>query len=110
MAARDLPIFTGEEAVRWANKENPDLIIMDVSLKGQMDGIEAARKIRSTSNVPIVFISGYQEETLMKKAEAIEFTTYLIKPILPDDIKSAIERVVMNQKRSSDYFGQDLNK
>ena len=89
------PISTGEEAVRWAKKENLDLIIMDISLKGHMDGIQAAREIRSEYNVPIVFISGYQEEKLLQKARSVEFTTYLIKPILPDDFKSAIEQAVL---------------
>ena len=91
------PISTGEEAVSWAKKENPDLIIMDVSLKGQMDGIEAAGEIRSEYNVPIIFISGYQEDKLSEKAGSLEFSTYLIKPILPEDIKSAIEQVFLTQ-------------
>ncbi len=91
------PISTGEEAVSWSKKENPDLIIMDVSLKGQMDGIEAAGEIRSVCNVPIIFISGYQEDKLLEKAGSLEFSTYLIKPIIPDDIKSAIAQVVLNQ-------------
>lgn len=92
------PLATGEEAVRWAEKENLDLIIMDVSLKGQLDGIEAARQIRLAYDVPIIFISGYQEEKLLEKARSIKFTTYLIKPIMPDDIKSAIAQTFKNQK------------
>ena len=88
------PVSTGEEAVRWAQKENLDLIIMDVSLKGHMDGIEAAGSIRSTFNVPIIFISGYQEEKLLEKARSVEYTSYLIKPIMPDDFKSAIEQTL----------------
>ena len=52
---------TGEEAVRCVKIENPDLIIMDVSLKGHMDGIDAAKEIRSDYDAPIIFITGYQE-------------------------------------------------
>ena len=92
------PVSTGEEAVHWAKKENLDLIIMDVSLKGRIDGIEAAGKIRLAHNVPIIFISGYQEEKLLEKARSVEFTSYLIKPIMPDDFKSAIEQTFKNQK------------
>jgi two-component system response regulator len=87
-------VSTGEEAVRWANNENFDLIIMDVSLKGRMDGIEAARKIRLPHNVPIIFISGYLEEKLLEKARSVDFTSYLIKPIMPEDFKSAIEQTL----------------
>ena len=87
-------ISTGEEAVELAKLENPDLIIMDVCLKGSMDGIEAAREIRSEDDVPIVFISGYQEAKLLEKAGSVEYTTYLIKPIVPDDIKSVIAQTI----------------
>ncbi len=90
------PITTGEEAVQWAEKENPDLIIMDITLAGRMDGIEAARRIRSTKNAPIIFISGYQDSELLEQATALEFTQYLIKPIMPDDIKKAIAQAVLN--------------
>ena len=59
-----------------------------------MDGIEAARKIRAEHDVPIIFISGYQEAKLLEKARSVEYTTYLIKPILPDDIKAAIAQTI----------------
>ena len=94
------PISTGEEAVKWVKKETPDLIIMDVSLKGRMDGIEAARQIRRRYTVPIIFISGYQEEKLLEKARSLKFTNYLIKPIMPADIKSAIEQTFDNSSVS----------
>ena len=71
---------------------------MDVSLKGQLDGIEAARQIRLAYDVPIIFISGYLEEKLLEKARSVKFTTYLIKPIMPDDIKSAIAQTFKNQR------------
>lgn len=87
-------VSTGEEAVKLAKTENPDLIIMDVSLKGRMDGIEAAREIRSEYDVPIVFISGFQEAKLLEKAGSVAYTTYLTKPILPDEIKSAIAQTI----------------
>ena len=92
------PISTGEEAVEWVEKENPDLIIMDVSLKGRMDGIEAAKQIRLGHDVPIIFISGFQEEKLLEKARSLKFTNYLIKPIMPEDIKSAIQQTFTKNK------------
>ena len=88
---------TGEEAVELAKRENPDLIIMDVTLKGRMDGIEAAQEIRSGCNVPIIFISGYQEAKLLEQAGSVEHTIYLTKPIMPDDIKSAIRQTIQDR-------------
>jgi CheY-like chemotaxis protein len=78
----------------------PKLIMMDVSLKGRMDGIEAAKQIRRKYPVPIIFISGYQEEKLMEKARSLKFTIYLIKPIMSDDIKSAIAQTFGNNSVS----------
>jgi CheY-like chemotaxis protein len=86
------PVSTGEEAVKRAKEEKPDLVIMDVMLKGKIDGIEAAMDIRSTHDMPIVFISGYQEEKLLERAKSVGSSIYLIKPIKPQDLELAINQ------------------
>ena len=86
------PVSTGEEAVERAKEEAPDLVIMDVMLEGEIDGIEAAMDIRSLYNIPIVFISGYQDEKLLKRAKSVGSSIYLIKPITPNDLELAIHR------------------
>ena len=65
------PVSTGEEAVKRAKEEKPDLVIMDVMLEGNIDGIEAAMDIRSMHDMPIVFISGYQEEELLERMKSV---------------------------------------
>ena len=86
------PVSTGEEAVERAKEETPDLVIMDVMLEGKIDGIEAAMNIRSLNDIPIVFISGYQEEKLLKRAKSVASSIYLIKPITPQDLELAIDQ------------------
>ena len=86
------PVSTGEEAVKRAKEEKPDLVIMDVMLQGQIDGIEAAMNIRSMHDMPIVFISGYQETELLERAKSVGSSTYLIKPIKPRDLELAINQ------------------
>ena len=86
------PVSTGEEAVKRAKEEKPDLVIMDVMLEGNIDGIEAAMEIRSLHDIPIVFISGYQEEKLFERAKSVGSSIYLIKPIKPHDLESAINQ------------------
>ena len=88
------PVSTGEEAVRIAKMEKPDLVIMDVMLEGDIDGIEAAGDIRSVHNVPIVFISGYQEKKLLDRAKAVGDSIYLTKPIKPLDLETAIKQII----------------
>ena len=60
-------VSTGEEAVEREKREKPDLVIMDVILNGRINGIEAAMQIRSRSDIPIVFITGYDEGKLIER-------------------------------------------
>ena len=85
---------TGEEAVKMSRQENPDLIIMDVILNGDVNGLEATEEIRSSSDVPILFITGYDEERLLEQIKTFESTTFLIKPITPGVLISAIEEAL----------------
>jgi CheY-like chemotaxis protein len=89
---------TGEEAVKRVKKAKPDLVLMDVILTGQLNGIEAAAGIRSLYDTPIIFITGYQEKKLIERIENVEFSTYLIKPIKPEDLEHAIQRQLSNSK------------
>ena len=88
------PVSSGEEAVKRTNEEKPDLVIMDVMLDGRIDGIEAAMDIRSLHDMPIVFISGYQEAELLERAGSVASSIYLTKPIKPRDLELAIHQVL----------------
>ena len=71
-------------------QEKPDLVIMDIILNGSVNGIEAASEIRSRSDIPILFITGYDERKLIQQIKSIPSSTYLIKPITPKVLNSAI--------------------
>ena len=86
------PVSTGEEAVKRAKQEKPDLVIMDVFLRGEMDGIEAAMNIRSLYDIPILFVSGYAEEELSIKIKSVERSILLSKPFVPEEFLSAINQ------------------
>ncbi len=85
------PVAKGEEAIVSAEKEKPDLILMDILLAGEIDGIDAAEKILSFCEIPIIFITGYQDEVYMKRAGKLNPAAYLIKPIDIYDIESVIK-------------------
>ena len=86
------PVSTGEKSVKRAKQEKPELAIIDVFLKGEMDGIEAAAEIRSLYDIPIIFVSGYPEEELSKKIKSVECSILLSKPFVPDELLLAISQ------------------
>jgi CheY-like chemotaxis protein len=83
-------VSTGEEAVERVKQKKPDLVIMDVVLNGSVNGVEAAMEIRSRSDIPIVFVTGYEEGKLIERIKSLESSTYLIKPFTPKALDSAI--------------------
>jgi 1,2-diacylglycerol 3-beta-glucosyltransferase len=68
----------GEDAVKEAAKIRPDLVLMDITLKGTMDGIEAAKKI-ITLNIPVVYLTGASDNKTLKKATQIPVYGYIVK-------------------------------
>lgn len=83
----------GKTAVDMTRKNRPDLILMDITLEGDMNGIEAAQKIREFSDVPIIFITGNSDKEHREKAEATSNSYYLIKPVEFVDLKETISKI-----------------
>lgn len=83
--------LSGEEALEKVKKENPDLVILDLCLSCDASGVEIAKRIRSISNIPIVFISGFQKEEIESEVKEIEEFVYLTKPFDPEELIKAIE-------------------
>lgn len=88
------PVAKGEEAVKKAEKEKPDVVVMDLLLAGQMNGIETAKKIQSINDVPIVFVSSYQDDDILEKARELKFSTCLIKPLKSSEVAFAIDKAL----------------
>ncbi|OHD17059.1 MAG: histidine kinase [Spirochaetes bacterium GWD1_27_9] len=84
-------VTTGENAIISSKQNPPDIILMDIRLAGEIDGIEAAEIIKSQSNIPIIFITGYDDLTIRKRAEKLNPLEYLIKPLVIDKLKTIID-------------------
>jgi two-component system, response regulator PdtaR len=82
---------TGEEAVSFVASDPPDVILMDIRLAGKIDGIEAARQIQAIHDIPIIFMTGYSDNTLMEEAQQLHPLGYFIKPITIRTLRSAVE-------------------
>ena len=77
-----LPIaMSGKSAVELAKRYKPDLVLMDIRLRGSMDGIEAARIIIDNSHTPVIFVSAYADEQTMQRAQSTSFVAFLEKPV-----------------------------
>jgi len=87
-------VTSGEEAVKVACETSPDLVLMDIRLEGFVDGIEAAEKIRSFCNVPVVFVSAHTDAAIIQRAMATGANGYLIKPFKGKDLLFALERAL----------------
>jgi DNA-binding response OmpR family regulator len=87
----------GKTAIETAKNLNPDLIIMDISLEGEIDGIEAMLEIRKFSNVPVIYITGNSDPYHVKRAEETDYIDYLAKPIEFDDLKMSVEAYFRNR-------------
>jgi len=74
-------VCTGEEAVKIFSVINPDLILMDITLKGKIDGIEAANQILKVKKVPLIFMTGNSDIETKNRALAINPAGYMNKPI-----------------------------
>ncbi|MEW5956474.1 MAG: response regulator [Chloroflexota bacterium] len=84
------PAMSGEEAIASVKTEQPDIVIMDIHLKGTIDGLAAAGEISRVYRIPIIFLSGYCHNELMKQTERLSPVACLTKPVQSYDLAAAI--------------------
>lgn len=82
---------TGDEAIRVATSTHPDIVLMDIQLKGAMDGIEAARRIAEVFAVPIVFVTAFTDEATLLRVKSAAPYGYIIKPYDEREIRIVLE-------------------
>lgn len=81
---------TGEDAVKLAELNNPDAILMDISLKGDMDGIEAAKRINELFSIPIIYLTANQDKRTIDKSKETKPYGYLLKPLNERDLNACL--------------------
>jgi two-component system, response regulator PdtaR len=95
-------VRSGEEAIEKAKEVKPDLILMDVLLKGSIDGVEAAEEITNELKIPVIFISAYSDEKTLKRAKKISPYGYLIKPINELEFNERLKYIFKNYSEVKD--------
>jgi len=94
--------ISGEQAIKVVAEKKPDLILMDIVLGGDIDGIQAAAEILKQVEVPIIFVTSYSDEDTLKRAKETAPYGYIIKPFNKKEllvgIEIALERYILEQK------------
>ncbi|WP_457574414.1 response regulator [Desulfolithobacter sp.] len=83
-------VATGKEAVEQAISSKPDLILMDIHLADDVDGIEAATRIRASQDIPVVYLTAYADDTTLERAKITEPYAYVLKPVTEKELHIAI--------------------
>ncbi len=89
---------SGEEAVKKCGETMPDLVLMDIMLKGEMDGVAAADQIREKYHVPVVYLTAYADEVTLERAKVTEPFGYMLKPFEVKEIRTTVEIALYKSK------------
>ncbi len=84
---------TGDEALHAVAEEQPDVVLMDIQLAGNMDGIEAARHIQTNTDIPVIFMTSYHEQTIRERAQILKPLGYLQKPVRMYDLHPLLDAI-----------------
>lgn len=104
---------SADKAVALAGRERPEIVLMDIRLEGQTDGIEAADQIRKRWDLPVIFLTAYSEDSAISRAKLAEPFGYILKPFEDRELKTTIEMAVYKHKvdralRASKDFAENL--
>lgn len=82
-------VRSGEDAVHAAESLQPDLILMDIRLQGEMDGIDAMNEIRKGSDIPVIYITGNTDQMYRSRIRRSEYLDFLTKPVTLDELSKS---------------------
>ncbi len=89
---------TGEEAIRTIDAYRPDLILMDIMLRGNIDGIAVAEHVRHHYQIPVIFLTAYSDESMIERAKVAEPFAFLLKPFNERELRTNIEMTLYKHR------------
>lgn len=90
------------ETIDEVRKTMPDLILMDIVIKGDMDGIETAAELNKTLSIPIIYLTAYADDEILRRAATTEPYGYILKPYKEKELKANIEMAIYRKKSEND--------
>ncbi len=91
-------VDNGEEALQKASENPPQVVLMDIRLQGQMNGIETAAALQRELGIPSIYVTAYAEDRMLEQAAATEHSGYLIKPYRDKELQAAIKAALYRLK------------
>lgn len=101
------PFSDGGEAVESISERRPDLVLMDIKLAGELDGIDAALEIRRRHRLPVVFLTAFADGALVERARKAEPYGYLLKPVREKDLLVTIEMAISRVRMEAELRERD---
>lgn len=95
---------TGEKAIEDIQNSSPDIILMDIMLKGEINGIETAEIVRNNFSIPIIFLTAYADEDTLHKAKITEPHGYILKPFKEIDLQTSIEMAIYKHQKEQEVI------
>ncbi len=90
---------TGEDALKKTREKSPDLILMDIIITGDVDGIETAKQIKEQYSIPFIYLTAYYDDEILERASLTQPAGYIIKPFNNVGIHAAIQMALYQQKK-----------
>jgi DNA-binding response OmpR family regulator len=84
-------VGSAEEGIAIATRERPDLVLMDIRLNGEKDGVQAAHEIHQQVDVPVVYLTAYSDELTVDRVKQSEFDGYILKPFRGRELQATID-------------------
>ena len=104
-------VSSGKAALKSFTANCPDLILMDISIKGSIDGIETAAKIKAVAEIPVIFLTAYSDDRTLERAAKVSFNGYILKPFKDEELTTTIQTALEKQatvkkKRGRENFAE----
>ncbi|MCP4542223.1 MAG: response regulator [Chloroflexi bacterium] len=91
-------VSSGEEAIRRAASKRPDLVLMDIRLKGMIDGVSAAQRIQAHLDIPVIFLTAHSDPGTFARVIHSSPYGYIVKPFIEEELYNTIERALDRHK------------
>jgi len=99
---------SGEDAISKAESTFPDLVLMDIMLKGELDGVEAAKEIKERFDVPVVYLTAYSDSNVLERVKKTGPFGYIVKPFDEKDLHSNIEIALHRYRKEKENLKETI--
>ena len=97
----------GIDAIILALENRPDLILMDIALKGEMDGIETASHIKHLTDIPIIYMTAFSDQKTLNRAKTTAYFGYITKPFYNKELDSKLQMALLKHKKINTQKAKD---